>query len=120
MIKITLTLISLFVMSCGSTVKNSEKTSDTSSESESKTNSEEMIAKGYKKGTVVFSDIEGDCTYTIQVEDSDSILLDPINMNERFKLNQEKIWFTYTPLKMMNRCEKANPVSLIDTQKRQE
>lgn len=105
-IKITSMFILLFVISCGNSVKKLEN------------NNVEMIADGYIKGTILFSDIEGDCVYTIQVEDNKKLLLDPINLDENFMKNQKKIWFKYTPLKMKNRCDKANPISLIDTKKR--
>ena len=46
--------------------------------------------------------------------------LDPINITEEFKKDGEKIWIKFGGLKMMNRCEKANPISIIEIQKRVE
>jgi len=46
---------------------------------------------------------------------------DPINLDESFsafKQDGMKVWFTFAGLRMMNRCEKANPINLIDIQTR--
>jgi hypothetical protein len=84
----------------------------------------EMIAKkmkeaGFYSGTIIYSDKEGDCAYTIDVDSEDyKYLLDPINLEERYQTDGAKIWFKFAGLKMMNRCEKANPVSIVEIQDR--
>lgn len=80
-----------------------------------------MIEDGFKMGTIVASKKEGDCPYVIEIEgDDQTYYLDPINLDVTFKKHGEKIWFTFAGLRMMNRCLKANPVSIIDMQKREE
>ncbi|WP_290626505.1 hypothetical protein [Altibacter sp.] len=94
--------------SSNSTMSNSDNsmTSDTN-----------MMEAGYSKGVIVYSDKEGDCPYTIQVVGSDA-MFDPVNLSENYKRAGEKIWFTYSPLRMMNRCDKANPVNVDDIKTR--
>jgi len=80
-----------------------------------------MIENGFKKGVIVASDKEGDCPFTIKLRDNDySYYLDPINLTEEFKKDGEKIWVKFAGLRMMNRCEKANPVSIIEMHVREE
>jgi len=81
-----------------------------------------MLSNGFKMGTIIASKEEGDCPFVIQLEGDDKqpYFLDPINLDESFKINGAKIWFTFGPLGRMNRCEKANPVSIIEMQKREE
>ena len=83
---------------------------------------EKMMAAGFQAGTIVASDAEGDCPFTIRLEDKTGTLLyDPINLDKSFssfKQDGMKVWFTFAGLRMMNRCEKANPINLIDIQSR--
>ena len=83
--------------------------------------SAKMIEDGFKMGTIVASKAEGDCPFTIQMEGEDKpYFLDPINLDESFKKNGQKVWFTFNGLRMMNRCEKANPVSIVEMKKRED
>ncbi len=80
--------------------------------------SEKMkLEEGFKKATVIYSTLEGDCPYTISVE-GESVLFDPVNLESNFKKNQEKVWVKYHPLRMPNRCDKANPVEITEIVKR--
>ncbi len=80
-----------------------------------------MIEEGFIKGTIISSKIEGDCPITIQVEGKEgSYFLDPINLEDNYKNDGEKVWFKFAGLRRMNRCEKANPISIIEIQKRVE
>ena len=83
--------------------------------SENKIAIEKMMEAGFTKGTVVTSKIEGDCPITIKVQGKDApYFLDPINL-ENIEINEgENIWFKFAGLMMMNRCEKANPISIIE------
>ena len=45
-------------------------------------------------------------------------MLDPINLEESMKKDGLKVWVTYQGLRMMNRCEKANPVSIVEIEMR--
>ena len=80
---------------------------------------QKMTEAGFAKATIVASDMEGDCPFTMSVE-GDTVLLDPINLEENYMKQGEKIWVKFTRLKMMNRCDKANPVRVEEIQKREE
>lgn len=79
-----------------------------------------MLAEGYLKGTIIVYSSEGNCPYVIEVAAANPYYFDPVNLDEAFKMDGEKIWFKYNGLGMMNRCEKAVPVSLSDIKKRAE
>lgn len=72
----------------------------------------QMKAEGYNLGTILYSEVEGECPYVIQLVSDPNTMFDPIDLSEDHKVNGQKVWFTYNPLRMKNRCDKANPVSL--------
>lgn len=115
-LKISFILVILMATSCctsGKTTKNETKTGS----SELMSNSKKMIADGFTLGTIVASTKEGDCPYVISSEiDGNKVMYDPINLDEMYKKDGMKVWYKYNGLRMMNRCEKANPVSLEDMQ----
>ena len=118
LLKTSFLIFSVFIISCCSSTKTTNTTENSNNvELETK----KMMEEGFKKGIIVASDKEGDCPYTIQLMDENfPYYLDPINITEEFKKDGEKIWFKFNGLKMMNRCEKANPVSLTEIMKRVE
>ncbi|MCW8980737.1 MAG: hypothetical protein OQJ83_05065 [Altibacter sp.] len=126
-LKVSIALFSMvFLLNCNTTKNTGNAmTSDTSNSTTSNSgndmsgenNEASMMESGYSKGVIVYSDKEGDCPYTIQVVGSDA-MFDPVNLSENFKKAGEKIWFTYSPLRMMNRCDKANPVNVDDIKTR--
>jgi hypothetical protein len=102
---------------CSSTKSNTNSENTNTAEMETK----QMMEEGYKMGVIVTSREEGDCPITIQILDEETYLLDPINIAEMYKIiDGDKVWVKYTGLRMMNRCEKANPVSLTEIKKRLE
>lgn len=112
---ISLLLFSMLLFSCNSTSQSVSSTS----ENTNKMDTEKMIADGFTKGLIVTSKVEGDCPITIQVEGKDGpYYLDPINLEDTYKKEGEKVWFKFGGLRMMNRCLKANPISIIEIQKR--
>jgi len=114
-LNVSILLLSIFLFSCNSTNKS---VSD-NSEKETQIDAKKMTEEGFIKGTIVTSKVEGDCPITIQVDGKDgSYFLDPINLDDNYKKEGEKIWFKFGGLRMMNRCEKANPISIIEIQKR--
>ena len=118
-IKISILLFSVLLFSCNTT--NKSVTTNTETEKETQMDAKKMIDAGFLKGVIVTSEKEGDCPITIEVLSSDySYFLDPINITEEYMKEGEKIWFKFNGLRMMNRCEKANPISLIEIQKRVE
>lgn len=105
----TYKLYFILVLLLTATSCQSKKTSsDTMKISESK-----MIENGFKKATVVYSTIPGDCEFTIAVE-GETVLFDPINLEGKFQKSQAKIWVKYIPLRMPNRCEKASPIEISE------
>lgn len=79
-----------------------------------------MMEEGFLKGTIVYSEVENDCPYTIRVDAEEPYFLDPVNLDGKYEVDGEKIWFKYTGLRRMNRCEKANPINITEMQKRGE
>ena len=109
-------LIITTVVACSST--KTKENSNEDSTAEAVTKNDKMLSEGYTMGTIVFSDKANDCAYTIQLEGKDNVMYDPINLDVIYQKHNEKIWFTFSPLRRMNRCEKANPVSITDIKKR--
>ena len=106
--------------SCSANKKMNKETMEDKATESVKMEMNKMIEAGFTEGTIVASLAEGDCPFTIEVPGENAYFLDPINLEEEFKVNGQKIWFKYAGLRMMNRCEKANPVNLIEIQKREE
>ncbi len=119
--KTSLILLSIFLISCCSTTKTTGEDQGNTKINDAKMNIEKMITDGFKMGEVVYSDLEGDCEYTIRILlEEEMYLFDPINLSEEFKKNGEKVWVKYGGLRMKNRCDKANPISIVEIQKRVE
>lgn len=111
-------LTALFAASCSSTSKTTKDEVKDEVTMVAATNDKKMMEAGFTKGTVVYSDAEGDCPYTIKVGVKDQVMyFDPINLEQEFKADATKVWFKYGQLKMMNRCDKANPVNITEIQK---
>lgn len=112
---VTLSILAVVFCTAGA-CKSSEKTAtDTEEKTEVMTNGKDVTtgvgnADNMTMGTIVYSDKEGDCEYTIKT--NDGRMFDPQNMDKAFHKNGMKVQFSFSPLRMMNRCEKANPVSL--------
>jgi hypothetical protein len=121
-LKTSIALVSILLISCCSTTKTTSNTSEdklTTTEMDKKINT--MIDAGFSMAEVIESKTEGDCPFTLRIIDKDApYLLDPINMTDQFKKNGKKVWVKYAGLRMMNRCEKANPVNIIEIEKRVE
>jgi hypothetical protein len=77
-----------------------------------------MVNEGFIKGTIVFSDEPDDCAYTIRLEGKENLMYDPTNLDVKYQKHDEKIWFTFAPMRRMNRCIKANPIYINEIKKR--
>ncbi len=77
------------------------------------------VTSDYSTGTVVYSTAENDCMYTIKVTDNNanSVYFDPINLEDGYMKDNVKVKFKYQALKMQNRCDKANPISITEMMK---
>ena len=113
-------LFAFSIMSCCSTNKTVTENDNDSTTNTVSMDTQKMMDLGYQKATTVASSLAGDCPFTLQIEGDNSYLLDPVNLEEGYKVNGIKVWVKYTPLKMMNRCDKANPVNIVEIQKREE
>ncbi len=131
-LKAVLALYTLTLLGCGSTEKQTQTTStsetnttisETTSE-EITTNNETMdpkklMAEGYILGTVIYSDKEDDCPYKIQMpgDKMEFYYLDPINLEEKFKKDGQKVWIKFNGLRRMNRCDNATPAEITAIKK---
>lgn len=109
-LKLSIMVISIFFFLGCSSTKTHNNSADVSA-SEVEHEKGKYLKEGYHKGIIVYSAIESDCKYTIQVMPEGNFF-DPINLDDAFKLDGAKVWFSYFPLRMMNRCDKANPISI--------
>ncbi|MBA3985218.1 MAG: hypothetical protein H0X63_01230 [Flavobacteriales bacterium] len=110
-IKSIVTMLLVFAVSCNSKKTTTDNPVGVDTNSEAK-----MLEAGFKKGVLVTSNEEGDCPYTIKVSGQDN-LFDPINLEEAYKSSGMQVWFKFRPLRMANRCEKANPIEITEIQK---
>lgn len=79
----------------------------------------DKVMVNYTSGIIIHSSEENDCAYTIHVTtDGNELFLDPINLENEYMENGLKVQFQYKTLKMKNRCNKANPISLTNITKK--
>jgi hypothetical protein len=80
-------------------------------------NKAEMISNGFTFGTIEESIKEGDCPFTIRMGDAkEKTYYDPINLDDSFKKDGMEVFFKFGGLRMMNRCNKANPIEIVEIQ----
>jgi len=117
--KIVITVLSMIVMACSSANKTAEANSNTDTTSTKEIMKEaSMKEAGFVMAEVVESKVEGDCPFTLKINAENPYYLDPIDMTDDFKKHGEKVWVKYAGLRRMNRCEKANPVSIVEIERR--
>lgn len=76
-----------------------------------------MTEAGFKSATVIVQPQESGCPVVIKI---DNTYVDPIDLKDEFKVDQLAVWVKYTPLRRMNRCDMAGPVSITEIQKKAE
>ncbi len=115
----TLSLVFFLTLSCKSkkeTIEVSTQESKQTSVSSPKTTTQKPLLEA-----VLLKDKEAlGCATKIKLLDSDD-LLDPININEDFLTSakhEEKIWISFTSLRMKNRCDEARPIKIFKIEKR--
>ncbi len=87
-------------------IENSETTTNKDgSSATTSTENENMI-----EGTIVLSDAEGDCACVIKTKDGRTF--DPVNLDQSLQKDGMKVKFSFTGLRMPNRCTTANPVRI--------
>ncbi len=110
-------ILILSTLNCSSTQKAAtEDTSETKTDIQQSEN--EMIEKGFSKGTLTTNKSEG-CPFILNVETYKDNL-DPINLNDFFKSDEvpDQVWVQYANLRMPSRCNDARPVSIIEIRSR--
>ena len=103
----------VFLLSCNSSKKVTDNNNDTTDISQY------FIDNGYQKAIITNSKNNSGCALIIKLENSKE-LLDPLEINPDNYPNELKIWFKFSASRMMNRCERARPVKVIDIKKRDE
>lgn len=128
-LKTALIMFSFTILSCGTAEKRTQpastpetttvETIETTSTTTETIDPQKMMAAGYLLGTIVYSDKEGDCPYTIQMpgDKMEFYYLDPINLEEKYKKDGQKVWIKFNGLRRMNRCDKATPAEITDIKK---
>lgn len=76
--------------------------------------SNEVPKEEFIKGQIVSFDGEGDCAYAIKTIGEGFEYLDPLNLDDKYKIDGQQIWFKYRGLRRENRCENARPVEIIE------
>jgi len=106
--KTILLVLGALALLCFTSCKNTKEVA--------KDNIEEKVAEekfdpaGYTAGVIVYSKEKDDCEYTIKMKDG--LHYDPINLEDGYKKDGMAVYFKFRGLRMMNRCPKANPVSI--------
>ncbi len=117
LLKISILVINLALFSC-MPVKgvDTKDTADAKTSSKNMT-SQEMIEKGFSKGTITASKSSG-CPYILNIEEYKDNL-DPMNLNDFFKGEMPKlVWVKFASLRMPSRCTDARPVSITEIKDR--
>lgn len=114
MIKIITCSLLILVTACNSTKESAEESVTNSS---TNLQNEKMKAAGFTEGTIETGKTEEDCKIMIKV--ADGRYFESTDIPENFSTDGMKIWFTYTGLRRMSRCQKANPIAILDIKERQ-
>ena len=77
-----------------------------------------LMAEGFTAGVIQENTKKEDCQFTILVSEQNkqAYFLDPINLAEAYKKNGLAVFFKYRSLRMMSRCQMANPVEIQEIQ----
>lgn len=122
--KILIAFFTFFIIACVP-LQTQTQDAETNSPAEleaQKIIGEQMMQAGYLPGRIIYSDEGDDCQYTIQLKDGekDFYYVDPVNLDRKFNTDGRSIWVKFTNLETEKRCEKANPVEIVEIQNRDE
>lgn len=106
---ITTALCSLMSLSSCKSTQEAAKEEITTSVMNKK---ETLLKEGYTAGTIVHSTKEGDCEWTIKLEDGR--YFESPTMKDKYKKNDMKVYFKFHPQRRMNQCTKASPVEITE------
>ena len=101
--------VSLLVFFCVTSCCTIQKTTF----NEKKNDTHEMIMKGFLEAKISLSNKDCDCPVTLVVKGKNgTYYLDPINLDEKYHMDGLSVWIKYNGLRRMNRCQKANPITI--------
>ena len=106
--KTTLLLIGTAGLLCFASCKNTEEAAKY--KTDKKVTEEAFDPTGYTSGTIIYSEEKDDCEYTIKLKGG--LYYDPINLEDSYKKDGIAVYFKFRRLRMANRCNKANAVSI--------
>lgn len=88
-------------------------------EEEIETIKSNFIKDGYSKAIVIHDESKSEpCSYLIQLDNGG--LLEPLTFtNNDFKSNNELIWIKFVRQRRLGRCDKAQPIELLEIIKRE-
>ena len=107
---ITAVLCSLMSLSSCKSTQEAEKEVITAANNEAQ--KEVFMKEGYTAGTIIHSKEEGDCEWTIKLEDGRHY--ESMSMKEEFKKNDLKVYFKFIPQRRMSNCTKASPIEITE------
>lgn len=73
---------------------------------------ETLLKEGFTAGTIEHSVKEGDCEWTIKLENG--IYYESLIMKDEYKKDKLEVFFKFRPLRRMSKCNKANPVEIVE------
>lgn len=106
--KTTLILLGTAALLCFVSCKNTKEVAKDNIDE--KVTEEKFDPTGYTAGVIVYSQDKDDCEYTIKLKDG--LFYDPINLEDGYKKEGMAVYFKFRGLRMRNRCNKANPISI--------
>jgi len=113
-------IFTFIIISCCSGQKTAGEDSSNQTSNDITMNTQKLMEAGFKQASIIASEEQSDCPFIMKMAGNDSDLLDPINLDEKYKQDGEKIWVKFKSLRMQNRCDKARPVQIEEIQKRAE
>ena len=114
----------LFFTSCNSakdTAQEANGNAMNNEQSDNKVIDTQMLNDGFHLGEIKHLK-NSECEYII-IDQTTKAKFDPINIFDdtykSIRIDSVKVYYKYRPLRRMNRCTEANPISLIDIKKRE-
>jgi hypothetical protein len=117
LIKISTIGLMMISLSCNSTKSATEDKSNITETTETtKAMESKLINEGYLVGTIKYIK-DNKCSYII-IDEKTGAKFDPINLDDdkfkAYKKDATTVYYKYRGLRMMNRCNEAQPISIID------
>lgn len=118
---LAMVLFMCIVTSCGSSEKKittADGTVVTEAKNEQITDMD-YAEQGFLRGVVYAGKEEGSCSFVVEILGGIvAQKVDPVDMPESFKKDQQKVWIKFGGLRQKNRCPEAQPVTIKDIKER--